>query len=94
MKTKNQSFSLDVLIGNWESVNLNPTILIYKNNDAYMLSIILINETSKQASPSTYEIQQDKSGYFINYNLKRIAVGYDARLDSLNLVSLGDYMRN
>ena len=33
MKTKNQLFSLDVLIGNWESVNLNPTVIIYKNNN-------------------------------------------------------------
>jgi len=94
MKTENQLFSLDVLVGNWESVNLNPTILIYKNDNTYCLSIIHINETSKQASPSTYEIQQDEDGYYINYNLKRRAICYDARLDSLNLASLGDYMRN
>ena len=94
MKTENQLFNLDVLIGNWESVNLNPTILIYKNDDTYCLSIIHINETSKQANPATYEIQEDENGYYISYNLKRITVGYDARLDSLNLASLGDYMRN
>ena len=48
MKTENQLFSLDVLIGNWESVNLNPTVIIYRNCDTYLLSIIHINETSKQ----------------------------------------------
>jgi len=94
MKTKNQLFSLDVLIGNWESVNLNPTVIIYKNNNTYLLSIIHINETSKQASPATYEIQKDENGYFISCNLKRQNIDYDTRLDSLNITLLGDYMRN
>jgi len=94
MKTENQLFSLAVLIGNWESVNLNPTIIIYRNDDTYLLSIIHINETSKQANPVTYEIQQDEDGYFISYNLKRRAVSYDVKLDTLNLASLGNYMRN
>ena len=94
MKTENQLFSLDVLIGNWESVNLNPTVIIYRNGDTCLLTIIHISETSKQASPATYEIQEDEGGYFISYNFKRRAICYDARLDSLNIASLGDYMRN
>lgn len=87
-------FDLSVLVGTWESVNLNPTILIYRNGDSYLLSIIHMNETSKQASPATYEIQEDEDGYFIRYNLKRTAISYDAKLDLLTLSTLGDYMRN
>ena len=87
-------FDLKVLSGNWESVNLNPTIIIYRDDEKYMLSIILINETSKQANPATYEILKDKDGFFINYNSKRAAISYDAKLDILNLSSLGDYLRN
>lgn len=87
-------FDLNVLVGTWESVNLNPTILIYRNGDSYLLSIIHMNETSKQASPATYEIQEDKDGYFISYNLKRTTISYDAKLDLLTLFALGDYMRN
>ena len=94
MKTKNQLFSLDILIGNWESVNLNPTIIIYKNNKVYMLSVIHINETTKQASPSTYEIREDENGYYVACNSKRIIVSYDARLDSLSLSEFGNYIRN
>jgi hypothetical protein len=93
-KTKNQLFSLDTLTGNWESVNLHPTVIIYRDGKKYLLSFIHINETSGQASPATYEIQEDEGGYFIYCNLKRVAVGYDARLDLLNLSSFGDYMRN
>lgn len=93
-KKKNPLFSLGALTGTWESVNLNPTVLIYRDGNTYRLSIIHINETSKQASPATYEIQQDEASYYILYNAKRMAIGYDARLDLLNLSSLGDYMRN
>lgn len=87
-------FDLSVLVGTWESVNLNPTVMIYRNGDTYLLSIIHINETSKQASPATYEIQEDEDGYFIIYNLKRTAICHDAKLDLLTLSALGDYMRN
>jgi hypothetical protein len=58
------------------------------------LSVIHINETSRQASPATYEIQQDELGYYIRYNAKRTAIEYDARLDTLSISSLGEYMRN
>lgn len=91
---KEEIFDLEMLVGNWESVNLNPTVIIYRNADTYLLSVIHMNETSRQASPATYEIQKDEDGYFISYNLKRLSIGYDARLDMLKLSSLGDYMRN
>lgn len=87
-------FDLSVLVGNWESVNLNPTIIIYRNDNSYLLSVIHMNETSRQASPATYEIQEDEDGFFINYNLKRMAINYDNKLDILTLSVLGDYIRN
>lgn len=91
---KEERFDLSVLVGNWESINLNPTIIIYRNGSSYLLSVIHMNETSRQASPATYEIQDDENGFFINYNLKRSAISYDTRLDLLTLSALGDYMRN
>jgi len=94
MKKGKQVFSLEVLTGNWESVNLHPTVIIYRNGNNYLLSIIHINETSGQAHPSTYEIQKDNDGYYICYSLKKVSVGYDAELDMLNLSAFGDYLRN
>jgi hypothetical protein len=91
MKT---NINLDKLVGNWESINLNPTIIIYQNGNSYLLSIIHMNETSRQASPATYEIQEDESGLFINYNLKRTAISYNTKQDLLTISALGDYMRN
>ncbi len=87
-------FDLSVLVGTWESVNLNPTVIIYRNGDSYLLSVIYMNEISRQAIPATYEIQEDENGFFINYNLKRTAISYDTKLDLLTLSALGDYMRN
>jgi hypothetical protein len=92
MKIKN--INLDRLVGNWESINLNPTVFIYRNGNSYLLSVIHMNEMSKQASPATYEIQEDEDGIFINYNLKRTATSYDTKLDILTISALGDYMRN
>lgn len=91
---KGISFDLEILSGNWESVNLNPTIIIYRDGERYLLSIIHINEMSRQASPAIYEIQEDDDGYFINYNQKRAVISYDPKLDVLNLSTLGDYLRN
>lgn len=92
--TDNNLFDLSVLVGNWESISLSPTVIIYRNSDSYLLSVIHINETSRQASPATYEVQEDEDGFFISYNLKRSAIGYDIKLDLLTLSALGDYIRN
>lgn len=92
METKD--INLDSLVGNWESINLNPTVIIYRSGDSYLLSVIHMNETSKQASPATYKIQEDEDGFSISYNLKRTVISHDTKLDILTISALGDYMRN
>ena len=92
------SFNLFSIVGTWESVNLNPTIIIYRSDKEYLLSIIYIyiyiSETTKQASPATYEIQRDGSQYFIAIASKRLYVDYDPAKDVLSISSLGNYLRN
>ena len=87
-------FDLDRLVGNWESINLNPTVIIHQNGESHQLSIIYMNETTKQASPSTYEVQEDEQGYFVHLNSKRTSISYCQRLDMLTIATMGDYMRN
>lgn len=89
-----RSFNLFSIVGTWESVNLNPTVIIYRNNKEYLFSIIYVSETTKQTSPATYEIQQDGSQYFIATAFKRIYIDYDLAKDVLSISSLGDYLRN
>ena len=88
------SFNLFSIVGTWESVNLNPTVIIYRSDKEYLLSIIYVSETTKQASPATYEIQKEGSLYFIAPAPKRIYIDYDPAKDVLSLSSLGDYLRN
>ena len=88
------SFNLFSIVGTWESVNLNPTVIIYRNDKEYVLSIIYVSETTKQASPATYEIQQNSSQYFITIASKRLYIDYDPAKDVLSILSLGDYLRN
>ena len=88
------SFNLFSIVGTWESINLNPTVIIYRNDNDYLLSIIYVSETTKQASPATYEIQKEDSLYFIAPVPKRIYIDYDPAKDVLSLSSLGDYLRN
>ena len=87
-------FNLFSIVGTWESINLNPTVIIYRSDKEYLLSIIYVSETTKQASPATYEIQQDGSQYFIIAGSKRLYVDYDPAKDILRISSLGDYLRN
>ena len=94
IKENYPSFNLFSIVGTWESVNLNPTIIIYRNDKDYLLSIIYVSETTKQASPATYEIQQDDSQYFISIASNRLYVDYDSVKDVLSISSLGDYLRN
>ena len=88
------SFNLFSIVGTWESINLNPTVIIYRNDKDYLLSIIYVSETTKQASPTTYERQKEGSLYFIAPAPKQIYIDYDPVKDVLNLSSLGDYLRN
>ena len=94
IKENYPSFNLFSIVGTWESVNLNPTVIIYRNDKEYLLSIIYMSENTKQASPATYEIQQDGSQYFITTASKRLCMDYDPGKDVLNISSLGDYLRN
>lgn len=91
---KEERFDLSALVGNWESINLNPTVIIYRNGNSDLLSVIRMNETGRQASPASYEKQEDKNRFFINYNLKRSAISYDTKQDLLTLSAVGNYMRN
>ena len=68
------SFNLFSIVGTWESINLNPTVIIYRNDKDYLLSIIYVSETTKQASPTTYEIQKEGSLYFIAPAPKQIYI--------------------
>ena len=57
-------------------------------------SFYYVSETTKQASPATYEIQREGRQYFIATASKRLYIDYDPVKDVLNISSQGDYLRN
>ena len=91
----NTNINPDAIVGLWESVNLNPTVIITHNrNDKYWIIILHMNEHSKQASPAVFELEQDEMGIFISPTKKRLEIKYDSQSDTLSLSNFGDYIRN
>lgn len=45
------SFNLFSIVGTWESVNLNPTVIIYRNDKEYLLSIIMYRKPPNKLHP-------------------------------------------
>lgn len=86
--------SLHKIVGTWESVNLNPTVMVYRSyGGAYHLIIIELNEHSRQAHISEYEIEQDLEFYIHTYSGRK-ALTYNTLSDTITISTMGDYMRN
>lgn len=84
---------MDDLCGTWESVNLNPSLIIYRDRSRYMLSVIHVAE-SGQAAPSTCEIEREERRCLIKLQGRPARLSYDPLRDELSLEGYGSYLRN
>ena len=85
--------SRDRLCGNWESVEGKPDILIYKEGEAYKITVFKRSGLSRRMKPETYLLQEEEGGnLFINTGF-RIDVAYNEAADVLTFSPNGDYMR-
>lgn len=83
----------DRLCGNWESVGGKPDILIYKEGEAYKVTVFKRSGLSRRMKPETYLLQQEENGnLFINTGF-RIDVAYNEAADVLTFSPNGDYVR-
>lgn len=83
----------DRLCGNWESVAGKPDILIYKEGEAYKVTIFKRSGLSRRMKPETYLLQEEEGGnLFINTGF-RIDVAYNEAADVLTFSPNGDYVR-
>lgn len=83
----------DRLCGNWESVAGKPDILIYKEGEAYKVTIFKRSGLSRRMKPETYLLQEEDGGnLFINTGF-RIDVAYNEAADVLTFSPNGDYVR-
>lgn len=83
----------DRLCGNWESVTGKPDILIYKEGEAYKVTVFKRTGLSRKMKPETYLLQEESGGnLFINTGF-RIDVSYNEATDVLTFSPNGDYVR-
>ena len=82
----------DMLCGNWESVAGKPDVLIYKEGEAYKVTVFRRSGLRRKLKPETYLLQEENGNLFMNTGF-RIDVSYNEATDVLTFSPGGDYVR-
>ena len=83
----------DLLCGNWESVEGKPDVLIYKEGEAYKVTVFKRSGIRRKLKPETYLLQEENGNLFMNTGF-RIDVSYNEATDVLTFSPNGDYIRS
>ena len=83
----------DLLCGNWESVEGKPDVLIYKEGEAYKVTVFKRSGIRRRLKPETYLLQEENGNLFMNTGF-RIDVAYNEATDVLTFSPNGDYVRS
>ena len=83
----------DLLCGNWESVEGKPDVLIYKEGEAYKVTVFRRSGLRRKLKPETYLLQEENGNLFMNTGF-RIDVSYNEAADILTFSPNGDYVRS
>jgi len=82
----------DLLCGKWESVEGKPDVLIYKEGEAYKVTVFKRSGIRRKLKPETYLLQEENGNLFMNTGF-RIDVAYNEASDVLTFSPNGDYVR-
>ena len=80
------------LCGNWISVGRKPDVLIYREGDAYKVTVFKRGGLSRRMKPETYLLREENGNLFINTGY-RIDIAYNEATDVLTFSPHGDYVR-
>lgn len=80
------------LCGSWVSVDGKPDILIYRQGDAYKVTVFARKGKTRKLKPETYLLIEEESNLFINTGY-RIDIAYNKATDVLTFSPGGDYVR-
>ena len=83
----------DQLCGNWTSVEGKPDVLIYKEGEAYKVTVFRRSGLRRKLKPETYLLQEENGNLFMNTGF-RIDVSYNEATDVLTFSPNGDYIRS
>ena len=87
-----KSTDRDKLCGNWESVEGKPDLLIYREGDAYKITVFSRTRMRRKMKPQTYLLQEENGNLFIHTGF-RVDVSYNAATDVITFSPNGDYVR-
>ena len=87
-----KSTDRDKLCGNWESVEGKPDVLIYREGDAYKITVFSRTRMRRKMKPQTYLLQEENGNLFIHTGF-RVDVSYNAATDVITFSPNGDYVR-
>ena len=85
--------SRSALCGNWESVGSKPDVLIFKEGEAYKVTLFKRSGLSRKLIPETYLLQKEDNGNLFMNTGFRIDVSYNKATDVLTFSPNGDYTR-
>ena len=80
------------LCGNWVSVGRKPDVLIYREGDAYKVTVFKRSGIRRKPKPETYLLREEEGNLFINTGY-RIDIAYNEATDVLTFSPHGDYVR-
>ena len=82
-----------VLCGKWESVGNKPDVLIFKEGEAYKVTLFKRSGLRRKLAPETYLLQKEDNGNLFMSTGFRIDVSYNEATDVLTFSPNGDYIR-
>ena len=82
----------DRLCGSWTSVDGKPDVLVYKEGEAYKVTVFARSGKTRRLRPQTYLLVEENGNLFINTG-NRIDVSYNEETDILTFSPNGDYVR-
>ncbi len=82
----------DKLCGSWTSVEGKPDVLVYKEGEAYKVTVFARSGRMRVLKPKTYLLVEENGNLFINTGY-RIDVSYNEATDVLTFSPNGDYVR-
>ena len=80
------------LCGNWVSVQGKPDVLIFREGDAYKVTVFKRSGLRRRLKPETYLLREEEGNLFINTGF-RIDIAYNEATDVLTFSPNGDYVR-
>ena len=82
----------DRLCGSWSSVEGKSDVLIYKEGDAYKVTVFDRSGKTRKLKPETYLLVAANGNLLLN-SVYRLYISYNDAADGLTFAPNGDYVR-